>query len=264
MQMPKILSKSPLSLVLVQVRFPSGLTALGERNYDKLNELFNNDYPFAKTKSVPPLQIQTDSGTIQVGNVTQRRVYSTADLSWNVTIAESFINVYCICERDIRAYTGREDCVDRLKDVLGKISTLISVDTVSRIAYRYVNRIPYKNLQKVEGLFKSESLGFVQNFATSRMELSNSTNEANFVVDQDSSIVLNVRSGVLGPGDVPDPSVKPIKDSSTWVVDMDASQTEKIPTDISEMAEQIRHLANIEHDFFAQHIITEEFIKEYK
>jgi uncharacterized protein (TIGR04255 family) len=229
-----------------------------------MDQYFSDKYPLSNDFVDQPLQIQTDSGVMPVGQPQRRRVYSTGDLAWNIAISTSFVSIYCVCARNRKAYVGREDCIARLQDVVEVISKFISAFPISRIGYRYVDVIPFETIDSICELFQPESMGFVRGQQKSDMEIAAFSND--IVVKNDTfqdDTTVHAKCGILPPNAVIDPSIPP-QPKKTWVVDLDASYNKTVNSGDIKVREIAKKLADADHKFFEDHIITDRFIETYK
>ena len=264
MTTPTVLTNSPLSLVLAQVRFPSDVTAFAPERLPDFDEIMSEQYPMARNEQEPPLQIQTPAGTIQIGPQQVRRVYMTSDLGWRVALSNSFITVYSAKTGDKIQYQGREDCVHRLEWVVSKLSGYANGVPAARIGYRYVDVLKMDTLDSIHNLFQSPTFGLGCHANTPENEIAALNNDIILKCEESSHRdSLHVRCSIVPAGTVLDQSIPPTEDSS-WVVDIDSFHDDMVqfkPYDIKNVA---LRLANHGHDFFFNHIITTDFIQMFK
>lgn len=249
------LSEAPLELVLCQVRWPE-LTFLQEDRLRPLALRFGEAiarYPiFTEAKEIN--YAITPEGVTQnvVGSVFQ---WASVEQDWHVSLARRFVTLYCT------KYTTYADLNERLQDVLEKVRDLVQVPMVERIGVRYVNRISdQRALAELPGLISPQVLGYqALPLGTGEATLQTSSNQAIYSIGD---CHLQVRSGVVPPGETVDAAIPPLEGRQSWVLDLDASNDGRWILDAKAVADRASHLSDIAYDYFKL-VITEGFEEQF-
>lgn len=233
----------PLELVLVQIRWPEHGRFM--RDFRTLALDFGdqlNDFPLFNEVTETGVQI-TPEGVTSIPGETAYQWRSTDDV-WGIHLTKRFISLFCVRHE---AYEFAE-----LQKHLGVVTELLSsqlqVRTIERTGIRYVNRIADEQLiPRLGDVFIPAVLGYNQldGFAGD-IELHSSFNQA---VYQAEEVTLHVRSGLLAPGETPDPAIPQVT-GKTWVLDLDAFVEQRLPYDPSATGEYVSRLADVVYDFF--------------
>lgn len=195
------LEQAPLELVLCQIRWPELMHLQGDLKPIALK--------FGSTISDYPLfsQVQEMGFNVTPEGVQQQVVgtifqWSSIDGEWHVSFSRRFASFYCT------SYESFTEFSDRLASVLEAVGS-VDIGILERIGVRYVNRISDRaTIDDLSRLVRPEVLGYqALGPIASGVSLRNSVNQAVYAVDD---AVLQVRSGMVPPGESVDPSVKPL------------------------------------------------------
>lgn len=249
------LTDAPLELVLCQVRWPE-LTFLQEDRLRPLALQFGEgiaDYPiFSEGKEIN--YIITPEGVTQnvVGSVYQ---WTSADQTWHVSLAKRFFTLYCT------KYSQYPDFDKRLRGLLEQLRLVVKVPMIERVGVRYVNRIVDEAaLEDLNKMISPQVLGYqALPLEIGEASLKASNNVAIYSIGDCN---LQVRSGIVPPGETVDPALAPLASRPSWVLDLDASTEGRWILDTDEVADRAGHLSDIAYDFFKM-VVTEEFEDQF-
>jgi uncharacterized protein (TIGR04255 family) len=180
--------------------------------------------------------------------------WSSLDDSWHITLTRQFATLYC------SRYAGFDELQARLRFLINELRGAIEIPFVDRVGVRYVNRLSEAGqTDSLSDLVKPEVLGYKGlPLAGQQAALRESINQATYTVGQ---AILIVRSGVMPPGQTPDPAVEAVTTES-WILDLDASQEERLLFDPDRLIPRAGRLADIAYDYF-KYIVTGGYIKRF-
>lgn len=247
----RTLPDAPVIRVLAQVRWPnfSNHEARVESLLEVLNSELGDDYPRYETAHELQLVLGGDAfqPQQQVGPALHR--LSSWDLAWTVTLAPNFIVL------ETSQYSRRSDFISRFSKVLSVVQGARQVPVISRIGYRYTNRVDDSSgleswisglipaMQGHFGLPLSEAIKPVQ-----------STGEILMHIDDRA---LMARWAVLPPNAVIEPTIAP-SERPSWILDLDSFSERERPFDFESITEEARVLAANAFQFFGTVIGLEE------
>ncbi len=249
------LRDAPLELVLCQVRWPE-MSFLQDDQLRPLAMRFGHalsqEYPiFSEAKEVN--YVIGPEGVTQnvVGSVYQ---WVSVDEAWHISLAKRFVTIFST------KYTNYAEFDRRLRVAMEQVKALLEVQVIERIGIRYVNRLSDEGIMgTLSELVRPEVLGYLAlPTAVGDVALRSSTNQANYSVGDAN---LQVRSGVLPPGETVDPAV-PALNVASWVLDLDASSEGRRPLHLDEISGRASHLSDIAYDYF-KFVTTQGFIDRF-
>lgn len=251
------LSKTPLLRVLCQIRWPQ-LTngpAIAQDIADVIAKSCSRDYPLQENTKEVEL-ILTPVGT-QQSTGSDIFKFSSSDGHWDLSVSDQFLTL----ETD--AYESSREFSERFKQVLETIGKLEVIPYISRIGYRYTNRIHNpEDLERLDTLVKPSLLGPQGIDHAESVELAQAATEAFYELNGDS---LAVRWAYLGPNGRIDPTIKPVNVPS-WVLDLDSYaefEPRGLMIDPPTVVDNIKRLSDNAYQFFRA-AVTDEFIDHYK
>jgi len=247
------LDAAPLELVLCQVRWPEFGYLQGDIGpvAAALGKLLT-DYPrYTSTAELaftitPEGVQQSEAGTVYQ--------WESIDRAWHVALGRRFVTFYCT------RYMTYEEFDRRLRDVVLHTQTAVGVPVIERVAVRYVNRISDDAvISRLPDLVRSEVLGY-QALAVQGdgVVLQQGINQVLFSVDDS---MLQVRSGVVPPGESVDAAVPQLQTAS-WVLDLDSFHDGEEQFDAGAIVARASRLSDAAYDFF-KWIITQGFIEQF-
>lgn len=254
------LTNAPLVTVLAQLRFPGPLgVLLGEDPVARFAGAFADEgYPLVERGQQVNLEISPQGvKTLPVGN---RWTLLTADRRWQVSLTPEFVTL------STGSYTHRDDFLQRVIRVVDVLSASLPVPGVSRVGYRYINRIAGLSQEEIQPLFREALHGGLA-VPEGDAHLYGSVSETTFSFDAVDSPTgvrdgLLARWGHLQPGFVLDPSVPPV-DVSSWVLDMDAFRHTEITFDRDSVAAQVADMSVRAYRFF-RWVVTPAFLDRFE
>lgn len=132
---------------------------------------------------------------------------------------------------------------------------------MERVGVRYLNRVTDSRIvASLSDYVRPEVLGYGALGAgtSGAAQLAMSANQARYIADD---VALQVRSGVVPPGETIDPAVLPTREPS-WILDLDASSEKLVPFDVDGALATAERLSDFAYDFF-KFVSTEGFLKEF-
>jgi uncharacterized protein (TIGR04255 family) len=135
---PVVFGKSPLSLVVCQLRFED----LGEveRHFDVLRELLAERYPLSQKMQSTGIQI--GPGGAQAMPSASGLRFSSVDGKWTLTLMPDF------CSLETTDYNDWADFDERLADVLQALEATAKPRVETRLGLRYVNQLQVEGVRE--------------------------------------------------------------------------------------------------------------------
>lgn len=236
------MTNAPLSLVLVQIRWPEHARFL--RDFRSLALDFGEqlrDFPLYQEVNEAGIQI-TPEGVQSVRGETAYQ-WQTIDGVWTVHLSARFVSLYCL------GHTGYRfsELMVRLEHITELLRDVLQVRSTERVGVRYVNRVSEpRALEALNQIFDASALGYANLARNDNVELLNAMTQAMYRAEE---VTLHVRSGYLNPGDTVDAAV-PALDRKSWVLDLDASDEGRREFDPAAASAEAGRLADAIYDFF--------------
>lgn len=260
-----MLARSPLVMVLSQIRFPMEAISLKPSNSANIDIAMNAaGFPLTASGSSAPIDFGV-AGTLQLPGHPDSRVYSTTDLRFSATVNPGFLSVYCVDKGKGIPYPGHRDFIEKICDAVCALEPVVGGVPVARIGYRYVDALEIEDALDV---LKPPFRGFVAPSDVKGVGLPVvSTTVEGFFSCEDGDTVLgsqppeegiHVTCGTVPPGTIVDPAV-PAKPESRWIVDIDAYSTGSFAFSEGAVREKACFLANSSRELFYGHIVTADF-----
>ena len=245
------LSNAPLTTVVSQVSFASILVIQNQNAISSFQNLIREDYPSFKID-------KHQAATLDLGaskmNVVDQPIWRFIDIKeeWKVTLTQDSIAV------ETSNYQSKKDFSTRFAKVLAAFTKELKPQHVSRIGIRYVNRIEGDAaLNKLGEFINPSMLGILNSNAKPSLEFT--VTEALFRI---TSQVLFARWGFLPPNATTDPAVIKPKPNSSWILDIDASNSTQATWDVKSILTEIEALSAIDYNFF-RWAVTNPFLSFY-
>lgn len=248
------LKSAPLELVLCQVRWPELAHLQGDLKPIALKfGQSMTDYPVYDevqevSYTITPEGVQQSAG----GTIYQWR---SLEADWHVSLSRRFLSLYCTRYEDFGVFS------ERLRPVVEAAGTVVGIPLVERVGVRYVNRLTEQQLiANLREYVRPEILGYaaLPSPASGAVALVSNANQARYTLGDMS---LQVRSGIVPPGETVDPAIQPTTVDS-WVLDLDAFSESVRPFGVSPVMEVAGRLSDTAYDFFKL-VTTDGFLREF-
>jgi uncharacterized protein (TIGR04255 family) len=243
------LPRSPLSLVVAQVRFPLVASIADQAFIGPFQELIRSKYSDLRPQEERQVVIGPTGVQTQQTGVVWR--FSDEDSGWEVALAPEFIALAT------STYTSRADFLGRLGQLLEAVHAWIAPRKVRRLGVRYIDRIDGEHLDSIRSLVRPEVLGPMA-IESSDPELRHSLTDSQYHFSDQS--VLRARWGLLPARSTFDPAIDPI-DHRSWVLDLDASHDER-PFDPNAIQDQVQLFSDRIYRYF-RWATTDDFLEAF-
>lgn len=238
------LHEPPLALVVAQVRF-SRTPGLADDNGEKAIAALLADFPVRNNEQGVITLLDDPSQRREFLN----RAFATADSATKVVVGDAFVSVATT------RYEGRRWFLARLREALAAVAQVDAPPQVQRVGVRYVNRLHGDLLSEVTTLVRPEMLGGIPGNVIPVQQVTQSMFRIN---DYD----LFVRTALLPPDQVTDPSIAPVP-SRSWVLDTDAALETPTRFDVDTLTATATELADLCHSTF-RWAVTDKFLATFK
>ncbi len=242
------LSRTPLSGVLVQIRFPEVLSIAKVDHVAEFQQRIRPQYPLSDQGQSHVLQVGP-AGTNQTVFPNWR--FMDADRGWRVSLTTNFIAL------ETKSYANRQDFIERTAAVYRALQTTISPSFVTRIGVRYVDQVHGEFLENLAHLVRPEVLGLSRH--PHGHNITRTWSEASAITD-----VGPMRAcwGLMPPNQTHDLDLMPPLEEPCWFLDTDAYQefADPLNFDSDEVAKRVSELATRSYGFF-RWVVNDDFLR---
>jgi len=243
---------APLIRVLAQVRWPN--FANHETRFAELvrvlSESLGNDYPRYEEAHEVQLLIGPNGVMPQQAAGPPAHKYSSAQQDWTVTVASTFVVL------ETTAYTRRSEFIERFSKVLEAVANSGQIPLVSRIGYRYTNRIDDPTVYETWSTAINPTLrGFRGLPLTKEVTGIQSVGETLLNIGDRN---LMARWALLPPGVALEPTI-PVSTRPSWVLDLDSYRDLQMEFDTQSLLGEAGELAWNAYQFFRS-VVSDELL----
>ena len=246
------LPKTPLTGVLVQLRFPEILSITKPEFIADFQEQIRESYP----QHVQQESVQLILGS-EPENMQHSRIltwcFLDASRRWRVNLTTKFLSL------ETRAYTSRDDFADRISTLAKVLQQTIRPGFLVRLGVRYIDRIHGAQFTKLKKFVRPEILGIFGTELKDSIDRSISEVHARTKCGE-----ITARWGYMPSNQTHEPSLMPAIAVNSWFLDIDTYKAFNEPIDFN--ADDIRRrtmqLATRSHGFF-RWAVNDDFLKSY-
>lgn len=227
--------RSPLGLVICQLRFPEILT-IESTLPAQFQEAIREDFPrYSLRKEAAPPKVTGAPGNLSLQNApsTNNYQFQSQDGVWKINLTSKFISLSC------GRYTRWEDFAKRLDEPLAAFIRIYKPAYFERIGLRYLNFFSRKALD-LEGvpfrdLFAPAYLGLLDDDDVSEQACAQCSTDAELAIKGGCRVKLHAGPGMLKtPGQEQDKEVK-------FIFDQDLFMPGNVPVNLSTGALETLH-----------------------
>jgi uncharacterized protein (TIGR04255 family) len=245
------LTDPPLVRVIAQVRFPL-IASVEKREFiAPFQEAIRKHYPALRPEQSRGV-VLGPQGVMDARSNTVWRFHDTSG-AWRVTLAPDFLAL------ETAKYTSRDDFLGRLAGVLQALKEHVDPQVVDRLGVRYIDRVAGENLQSLPQLVRPEVAGIL---GTQLAEHARHAISENVFVLPDDAGQVTARWGLVPPRGTVDPGAVEAIDETSWLLDVDAFQSETRALEVDAIVEQARGFAERIYSIF-RWAVTDEFLRRY-
>lgn len=257
-----MLARSPLIMVLAQIRFPMEVVKLKPNNGVAVDAAMGSA-GFPLLQSDTSVSVDTGAGgMLQFPGHPESRMYYTADMSMAVTINPVFVSLYCVDRGEGIPYRGHEAFIEMLDGVARSLEEVVGEVLVERMGYRYVDAMKIPDAQDVlmdsfkgpAPLNADSSLGLAVTSATVDAFFANAVEGAELGAEPPVE-GAHVACGTVVPGSIIDPAIPP-KQDARWIVDIDAYSRKQFTFSAAAVREKASTLASFGRNIFYNHVVN--------
>ena len=249
------LNNAPLIRVLAQVRF-TPVTKIGDESYiADFQEAIRQEYPYFHADKVRKVELIVNDGDVE-----HKEVETTV---WRFFDPDKIIRVSLNSEAislETSKYVSRADFLARMNILLCSLRDTINPSLVSRVGFRYVDRLADESdLSSLSELIQPELLNVLQPNLTDHIEISMTE-----VVSNTKEGKLIARYGMAPPNYSHEVEISPPIPRQSWVLDVDSfssacAGTQLIPDSLCEELDKVAARA---YAFF-RWSVTNEFLNRF-
>ena len=243
-----LLPDTPLTGVLVQIKFPEVLSIAKTEYVADFQERIRADYPLIQQDQNIVLQVSPDGA--KPTPLPNWRFFDAAK-EWRVSLTTGFLAL------ETRVYTNRQDFTQRIASVSRALSETINPGIVIRIGVRYVDRLHGTRLDDLEKFVRPEVLG-LYNHAHKR-QIGRTSSE---VVASTNVGPMTSRWGFMPPNQTHELDLMPLIGAPSWFLDIDVYQEFPKPPafDAGDIESRVMALATRAYGFF-RWVVSDEFLE---
>lgn len=233
--------KSPLRLVIGQIRFPIIPRFKQEGFIAPLQEAVRSEYPSFSREATLTYQL-SPSGISQVPGESLWRL-STRDGMWSLVVGESALTF------ESRRYTSMNEFADRFKSLMEAASEYLGVTERLRLGLRYTNEIRYSEantLSDWKALLRPEFIGF----EASALLDGHVDHMLQEIQIQRPDGILAIRHGLLNGTLVPPLPQEDLVNGRFYLIDLDYYDANESALDINATIVQMQAYNDIIYRFF--------------
>lgn len=245
------LSRAPLARVLCQIRW-NRLSKFELNDIaDRVAQIIGDDYPLRDAQQEMEFVLSPSGVSQQTAGTIHR--FQTADRAWTVSLGQQFLTV------DTTKYEGHEDFVKRLTTVFSALTRTVTIPFLTWVGYRYINHLAEAtDVENLRDLFVEGVLGgLAQGDAR---DLRRTVSES--VYGDDGANFLLVRSALLEPGMILEPTLPPV-DGKSWILDLDSYREDVKGIPLEGLAQLTTDLSARAAKHFRS-VITNEFVRRFE
>jgi uncharacterized protein (TIGR04255 family) len=236
-----LFGKSPLRLVVGQIRFPLQLRLTEAGFTAPFQEALAEDYPVAAREQQVAFQVSAKG--LQTAPAETLLRFSSRDGAWAVVLGEAALTL------EVRGYSAIEEFTSRFEKVLAAAKERLRLRERSRLGLRYINEFRHetgRSLADWAKLLNPELLGFLGgDLLEGRVE-----HMAHEVQVRRADGVLAVRHGLLAGGVVEPLPPAPVADGRFYLLDMDYYDERPAPLDIETTSRALTNYNDVMYRFF--------------
>lgn len=223
-----VLAKSPLKIVICQMRYPRQI-GLTEADVRPVQRALAERYPTARVGRTAELII-TPAGVSPAGELDPVFQFVSADEGWTVTLGPDSMSL------ETTAYVDFSDFLKRWYAILSAVTEALDLTRQERVGLRYLNEMPCPTPLAAEDLSRIVRPELVGPLGAMRRttKLVGSSNEQRFAQERG---VCTMRHGLVGQPD----------GSSVYLLDVDFYDELGVELDVEH---QMRLLADFAHGAF--------------
>ena len=241
------LPNTPLTGVLVQVRFPEVFSIAKAEFIADFQERIRADYPLHYLDQNPVLELKNDGG--KQGLIPNWRFYDAAR-QWRLSLTTGFVAL------ETRAYQSRLDFTQRADTIMRALSATIKPGLTTRVGVRYVDRIHGPQWEQLSSFVRPEILGLYK--GDYRENLNRTWNE---IVCETDAGTMTSRWGFMPANQTHEPDLMPPISAPSWFLDVDVYNEFAQPKafDADEIKTRITNLTTRAYGFF-RWVMSDEFL----
>ena len=243
------LPNSPLTVVLMQIRFPAILSVVKKEFVADFQEQIRSSYPFYNIEYDTVLEL--NGNEISNESVPNWRFYDS-ERNWRLSLSTEFVAL------ETRVYKSRVDFLKRVDNIVHVLSQTIQPNFITRIGMRYVDRLHGTLLEGLPRFIRPEMLSL--NTQQYWKYVGQSQNEA--VCQTDAGTMIS-RWGSMPENQSHEPILIPPIDSPSWFLDIDVFEEYGNPEnfDKRKIGSCINNLAKRSYGFF-RWAVNDDFLRE--
>ena len=243
------LTRTPLTGVLVQVRFPEVLSIAKAEFIAEFQERIRTNYPLHHLDQNRILQVMSDD--VRQGNTPNWR-FIDEGRKWRLSLTTDFIAL------ETRAYQSRSDFAQRTHAVVHALAETINPRMMTRIGIRYVDQLHRDQQEQLSRFIRPEILDLnVEDYGES---LDRTQNEIAAKTDVGP---MTSRWGFMPKNQTHEPDLMPPIPVPSWFLDVDVYNEFKQPIvfNADEIETRVVKLATRAYGFF-RWAVNDDFLRK--
>lgn len=245
------LSRAQIAYVIAQVQFPAILRVRDDNFIVEFQDRIRKIYPFVDR--VEGVSISLPGNASETSGTEVHWNFSSADKKWRIVLGANSISI------ETKDYQGHSDFIERFGFILNALSDTIQPTIMTRIGYRYVNRLQEpEDLSDIARLVRGNLVGLAD--GQIRENVIQSIAQSNCRAKEGT---LVVHWGLLPPQTAISDLMERL-DTTSWILDVDAymQPAQEDGFVVGQALAALEGLSNRAYAFF-RWAITDEFLKRF-
>jgi len=215
-----------------------------------MQEALRPRYPICEKEETVGLALSSQGARPLPASIEWR--FGGLDGPWRVSLGKNFAAL------ETTSYTSREDFFDRYREVLEAVTVHIEPARRDRLGVRYIDQVRGEALSRITQMVRPEMAGLLGSDLAGDVTVGISDYQITAVDHR----LVRARWGRLPAGSTIDPHAVPPLNEASWVLDIDASQSDLTAWNVATIMTEAEHLADLAHRLF-RWAITPDFLREF-
>lgn len=245
------LGRAPIAYVVAQVQFPAIMRIRDDSFIVEFQDRIRKVYPFVER--VEAVSITLPGNTPEASGTEVHWNFSSIDKEWRIVLTAISVSL------ETKNYHGHADFIERFGFILNALVDTIQPTVMTRIGYRYVNRLQDPDdLSNIQSLVRENLVGLAD--AQIRDNVVQSIAQSHCLTKEGTLIV---HWGIL-PANTAISDLMNRLSTSSWILDVDAyTQPEQAEVfEVKSALKELKALSDRAYAFF-RWAITEEFLNRF-
>jgi len=241
------LKRSPLALVISQVRFPPVFKVMDQDFISPVQEAIRDKYPVVGQEH--EIQMILGPQGVQQSPGQKQWRFMSVDGMWSIVLGQTAVTL------EARSYTDASEYFERFAEVLNVVRTHVRPSLVERLGLRYVNEFRQPqcdSAQSWHGLIDGGFLGPLDGELGKRFRVSRTIQD--ITLEKGPGELVSLKHGFIPDGTtvtaIPSPDARMPAVGPFYLLDIDHFSLRRHPFEIDGMMETLDKFHSVIYDLF--------------